>query len=79
MLLRFAIQPLYSLDIEDGVGWVHRSLVLGRLTDQSLLFGEGNERRRGEATLLVGDWVVVSVCTFGLLVFDLLISTLVPS
>lgn len=44
-----------SLDIEDGVGGVHGSLVLSGLTDQTLLSSEGNERRGGEATLLVGD------------------------
>jgi hypothetical protein len=43
------------LDIEYGVGRVHGSLVLGRLTDQTLLLGEGNERGGGEATLLVGN------------------------
>lgn len=44
-----------SLDIEDGVLGVHSSLVLGRLTDETLLAGEGHERGGGEATLLVGD------------------------
>lgn len=43
------------LDIEDGVAGVHGSLVLGGLTDQPLLLVEGNERRGGEATLLVGN------------------------
>jgi hypothetical protein len=45
-----------SLDIEDGVDGVHGSLVLGGLTDQTLLSGEGDERRGGEGTLVVGDW-----------------------
>lgn len=45
----------YSLDIEDGVDGVHSSLVLGSLTDQTLLVGEGDERRGGERTLLVGN------------------------
>lgn len=45
----------HSLDIEDGVLWVHSSLVLGGLTNQTLLCGEGNERWGGEASLLVGD------------------------
>lgn len=45
----------YLLDIEDGVAWVHGSLVLGRLTDQTLLVGEGDERWSGERTLLVGN------------------------
>jgi len=31
------------LDIEDGVAGVHGGLVLGGLTDQTLLFVEGNE------------------------------------
>jgi len=44
-----------ALDVEDGVGRVHGSLVLGRLTDQALLAGEGDERRGGKVTLLVGD------------------------
>jgi hypothetical protein len=44
-----------ALDVEDGVLWVHSSLVLGRLTDQTLLARERNERRGGEATLLVGN------------------------
>ena len=34
---------------------VHGSLVLGGLTNQPLLVGEGDERGGGEATLLVGD------------------------
>ena len=46
---------LCSLDVENGVGRVHRSLVLCGLTNQSFLFSEGDERRSGEATLLVGD------------------------
>lgn len=37
-----------SLDIEDSVRWVHGSLVLGRLTDQTLFRGEGYEGRSGE-------------------------------
>lgn len=43
------------LDVEDGVAGVHGRLVLGRLTDQTLLLGEGDERGGGEATLLVGN------------------------
>lgn len=43
------------LDIEDGVDGVHGGLVLGSLTDQSLGVSEGDERRGGEGTLLVGD------------------------
>ena len=44
-----------SLDIKDGVLWVHSSLVLRGLTDQTLLAGEGDEGWRREAALLVGD------------------------
>lgn len=51
-----ALQDSYSLDVEDGVDGVHGGLVLGGLTDQTLLSGEGNERRGGEGTLVVGDW-----------------------
>lgn len=43
------------LDVEDGVAGVHGRLVLGRLTDQTLLLVEGDERGGGEATLLVGN------------------------
>lgn len=43
------------LDVEDGVDGVHSSLVLGRLTDQTLLLVERDVRGGGEATLLVGD------------------------
>ena len=43
------------LYIEDRVSWVHGSLVLGGLTDQTLLIVEGDERGGGEATLLVGN------------------------
>ena len=44
-----------SLGIEDSVGGVHGSIVLGSLTDQTLLVSEGDERRGGERTLLVGN------------------------
>lgn len=46
------------LDIEDGVLWVHSSLVLGRLTDQTLLAREGDEGGGGEGTLLVGNYTI---------------------
>ena len=45
------------LDVEDGVRGVHGGLVLGRLADEALLGGEGNEGWGGEASLLVGDCV----------------------
>jgi hypothetical protein len=44
------------LDIEDGVLWVHSSLVLGRLTNKTLLARERDEGGGGEATLLVGNY-----------------------
>jgi hypothetical protein len=44
------------LDIEDGVLRVHSSLVLGRLTNQTLLARERDEGGGGEATLLVGNY-----------------------
>jgi hypothetical protein len=43
------------LDIKDGVLGVHGSLVLGCLTDKTLLVGERDEGRGGEASLLVGN------------------------
>jgi hypothetical protein len=43
------------LDIEDGVSGVHGGLVLGGLTDQTLLLVEGNVGGGSEATLLVGN------------------------
>lgn len=43
------------LDIEDGVLGVHGSLVLGGLTDKTLLVGERDEGRGGEASLLIGN------------------------
>lgn len=43
------------LDIEDGVSGVHGSLVLGGLTDQTLLLVERDVRGGSEATLLVGN------------------------
>ena len=45
-----------SLDVEDGVLRVHSSLVLGCLTDETLLACERDERGSGEATLLVGNY-----------------------
>jgi hypothetical protein len=44
-----------SLDIEDGVGRVHGGLVLGGITNQTLLVGERDERGGGVATLIVGN------------------------
>jgi len=44
-----------TLGIENGVGGVHGSLVLGGITDETLLLGEGNVRRSGTVTLLVSN------------------------
>ena len=44
-----------TLGIEDGVGGVHGSLVLGGITNETLSLGESNVRRGGTVTLLVGD------------------------
>jgi len=60
--MHLVISTLNSLDIEDGVGGVHRGLVLCGLADQSLLGGEGDEGWGGEASLLVGDWIFLSAC-----------------
>jgi len=43
------------LDIENGVGRVHGSLILRRLANETLLGGEGHKRGRSVAALLVGD------------------------
>jgi hypothetical protein len=48
-----SIMRLHSLDIEDSVLGVHSSLVLCGLANQSLFRSEGDERWRGEATLLI--------------------------
>lgn len=44
-----------SLGIEDGVSGVHGSIVLGSLTNETLLVGERDEGGGGERTLLVGN------------------------
>ena len=46
-----------SLDVENGVLRVHSSLVLGGLTDQTLLVGERDEGGGSVATLVVGNWI----------------------
>ena len=55
----------FILDIEDGVSWVHSSLVLCRLSNQTLLVGERDERWCGEATLLVGNDLDVGTLIVG--------------
>ena len=44
-----------SLGVENGVVGVHGDLVLGGITDQSLRVVEGDVRRSGSVSLVVGD------------------------
>jgi len=44
-----------SLGIEDSVGWVSGDLVLGRVSNESFFFSEGNVGWGGVETLIVGD------------------------
>lgn len=44
-----------TLGVENGLARVHGGLVLGRISDQALRLGEGNVRRGGTVTLVVGD------------------------
>lgn len=62
---RRSVKGDHELDIEDGISRVHSSLVLGGFTDQALLVGEGDERRGGEATLLVGNDLNVGALIVG--------------
>lgn len=55
MRLALLALEMNSLGVEDGIPGVHGSIVLGSLTNQTLLLGEGDERRGGERTLLVGN------------------------
>lgn len=43
ILIEFPISYRYILDIKNGIGRVHRSLVLCRFPDQALLVGERDE------------------------------------
>jgi len=52
----------YSLGIEDGVSGVHGSIVLGSLTNETLLVGERDEGGGGESTLVVGNARVIGTC-----------------
>lgn len=53
-----------TLRVKDGVAWVHGRLVLGRVTVQALIFGEGNVRWRRSVTLLVGNDLNTSVVPY---------------
>ena len=44
-----------SLGVEDGVLGVSGNLILSRVTNESLLLGEGDIRWGGVVTLVVGD------------------------
>ena len=44
-----------TLRVKDGVVGVHRDLVLGGISDQTLVVGEGDIRRGGSVTLVVGN------------------------
>jgi len=44
-----------SLGIEDGVFGVSCDLILGGITNESFFFSEGNVRRSGVVSLIVGD------------------------
>lgn len=43
------------LDVEDGVGGVGGGLVLGRVTDEAFLLGEGDVGRSDTVTLIVDE------------------------
>lgn len=55
----------HSLDVEDSVLWVHGSLVLGCLTNKTLLRGERDERGGGVRTLLVGNDLHIGALVVG--------------
>jgi hypothetical protein len=44
-----------SLGIKNGVMWIFSGLIFGRITDESLSFGEGDIRWSGSVTLIIGD------------------------
>lgn len=73
------------LDVKDGVLGVHCCLVLGGLANETLLVGEGDERRCGVASLLVGNWIARMSASYKTTPLKVgrwevsLISTLVPS
>ncbi len=52
----YTSEDVISLDIKDGIGGVHGSLVLRSLSDQAFLGSEGDEGRSGEVSLLIGNW-----------------------
>jgi hypothetical protein len=49
------LAPDQTLGVEDGVVGVHGDLVLGGISDETLRVVEGNVRRGGTVTLVVGD------------------------
>ena len=44
-----------SLGIEDGVQWISGGLIFGGISNESLIFGEGNVRWSGVEALIVCD------------------------
>ena len=44
-----------TFDVEHGVFWIHRDLVLRCITRQTFGIGECDERRGGSVALIVGD------------------------
>ena len=57
------------LDVKNSIFWVHSGLVFRGFTNQTLLVGEGDEWRGGEATLLIGndfDIATFVVCNAGI-------------
>ena len=44
-----------TLGVVDSISWVFGGLVLGSITDETLLLSEGNVRGGGVETLIVGD------------------------
>lgn len=49
------LSPDKSLCIEDGVSWILCDLILCSISDKSLSISEGNVRRGGPVSLIIGD------------------------